>query len=107
MALSIWRQSFGTKAKENRNSDVLKNHTIIFLTSVSQFDILKSDCFDDFFSELEGSPWLGSDDLVKAAETGSGAASAEAARLADLGARSVRRCFEARRTLRGDDPIPL
>ena len=50
----------------------------------------------------QGTPWLGAaeaaEDLVQAAEAGGGA-SVQAARLAELGARSVRRCFEARREI--------
>ena len=45
----------------------------------------------------EGTPWLGggADELVKTAEAAGSTASLEAARLAELGSRSVRRCFEA------------
>lgn len=45
----------------------------------------------------EGTPWLGggADELVKTAEAAGSTASLEAAQLAELGSRSVRRCFEA------------
>lgn len=53
----------------------------------------------DGLEYLEGTPWLGAaeaaEDLVQAAEAGGSTASVQAARLAELGARSVRRCFEA------------
>lgn len=50
---------------------------------------------------LEGTPWLGggADELVKTAEAAGSTASLEAARLAELGSRSVRRCFEAKNEL--------